>query len=272
MLSRAPEPQPLMSDKRPPTIENLSPLPKKETVLAPTRPPVRRATKHIKPKAVKNKSVPNLAPTEPVPIKKAVQPVPKKKIKIDPTIKAAPIKPRPSPDLAQIEEKTASPEQPLIPGARSESLTGEPATDSVIGPDPWLRTRMYNADDFPEHPSKAAGFGSGSGPADIEAPSGDHSLGGGRSAYLSAHFSFIRGRLIEHLCYPAIARKRGWSGEVMVAFTIYPDGHVEDIEIKKSCGISLLDKSALKTVHNACPFPNPPIAARIVIPIVYQLN
>jgi protein TonB len=58
----------------------------------------------------------------------------------------------------------------------------------------------------------------------------------------------------------------------MVAFTIYPDGRADNIAIQKSCGISLLDKSAMKTVHNACPFPLPPMAARIVIPIVYQLN
>ena len=58
----------------------------------------------------------------------------------------------------------------------------------------------------------------------------------------------------------------------MVSFTIYPDGRADNIEIQKSCGISLLDKSALKTVYNACPFPNPPMAARIVIPIVYQLH
>ena len=95
---------------------------------------------------------------------------------------------------------------------------------------------------------------------------------GAGSAYLSAQFGYIRDRLKENLCYPAIARQRGWSGMVMVAFTIHPDGLVDNLEIKQSCGFALLDKSALKTVRNACPFPKPPMEARIIIPVHYQLN
>jgi TonB family protein len=50
------------------------------------------------------------------------------------------------------------------------------------------------------------------------------------------------------------------------------DGLVDNVEIKKSCGIPLLDKSALATVRNASPLPKPPMAIRISIPILYQLN
>lgn len=94
----------------------------------------------------------------------------------------------------------------------------------------------------------------------------------GGNAYLDEHFGFIRRQLTKSLCYPTIARQRGWSGKVLIAFTIDPDGLVDQMEIKKSCGISLLDKSALSTVRSAGPFPKPPMPVRIIIPILYQLN
>lgn len=94
----------------------------------------------------------------------------------------------------------------------------------------------------------------------------------GENVYLATHFDAIRRRLAESLCYPNIARQRGWSGKVLVAFTVHPNGLVDHIEIKKSCGISLLDKSALATVRNLSPFPKPPMAIRISLPILYQLN
>lgn len=94
----------------------------------------------------------------------------------------------------------------------------------------------------------------------------------GGHLYLNAHLGSIRLRLRQSLCYPSIARQSGWSGKVLIAFTIHTDGLVDQIEIKQSCGIPLLDKSALATVRNACPFPKPPMAVKIIIPILYQLN
>lgn len=90
--------------------------------------------------------------------------------------------------------------------------------------------------------------------------------------YVNIHFSYLRERIQKHLRYPTIARKRGWSGKVLVGFTILENGHVDDLEIKKSCGIKLLDHSAMETVRMACPFPKPPALARIVIPIMYKLD
>lgn len=90
--------------------------------------------------------------------------------------------------------------------------------------------------------------------------------------YLNIHFSYLRERIQKHLCYPTIARKKGWSGKVLVGFTILKNGHVDDLEIKKSCGIKLLDHSAMETVRTACPFPEPPALAKIVIPIMYKLD
>lgn len=86
--------------------------------------------------------------------------------------------------------------------------------------------------------------------------------------YVNIHFGYPRERIQKHLSYPTTARKMGWSGKVWVGFTILKNGHVDDLEIKKNCGIKLLDNSAMETVRKACPFPEPPVLAKIVIPIV----
>lgn len=90
--------------------------------------------------------------------------------------------------------------------------------------------------------------------------------------YVNIHFSYLRERIQKHLCYPTIARKMGWCGKVLVRFTILENGHVDDLEIKKSCGIKLLDHSAMETVRTACPFPEAPASAKIIIPILYKLD
>ena len=103
-------------------------------------------------------------------------------------------------------------------------------------------------------------------PADVESSTG---RGG---AYLKANYAFIRDMLSRNLIYPKIARKMGWSGEVLVSFMLSTDGYVLDIKVEKSCGIALLDNSAIKTVQNACPFPASQTEVTIMIPILYQLN
>lgn len=48
--------------------------------------------------------------------------------------------------------------------------------------------------------------------------------------------------------YPAIARKRGYEGVVLLSAEILIDGRVGELKIKKSSGYHILDRSALKAV------------------------
>ena len=74
------------------------------------------------------------------------------------------------------------------------------------------------------------------------------------------------------LIYPKIAREMGWEGKVAVSFFIASDGLAKEIKIAASSGKVSLDKKALLAVQNASPFPKPPVAAYIRIPIVYRLH
>jgi protein TonB len=104
----------------------------------------------------------------------------------------------------------------------------------------------------------------------------DNDAGGAVAAaqaeYVSAQFVNIRTKIIRGLNYPAIARTRGWSGKVTVAFTVCADGSVEELSIVESSGFPILDKSALETIKKACPLPKPPVKTALVMPIVYRLE
>lgn len=112
------------------------------------------------------------------------------------------------------------------------------------------------------------------GPAEQAASFGDsqnaHDIK--KMTYLKANFSYIRDMVNKKLIYPLMARQKGWEGKVKISFIIARDGFVRDIMITESSGIEILDKNAINAVKNASPFPRPPAAAQIIIPIKYKLR
>jgi TonB family C-terminal domain len=48
--------------------------------------------------------------------------------------------------------------------------------------------------------------------------------------------------------YPSVARRRGYEGVVLISAEILVDGSVGELEIKRSSGHNILDRSALKAV------------------------
>jgi periplasmic protein TonB len=92
-------------------------------------------------------------------------------------------------------------------------------------------------------------------------------------AYRRANFTAIRNSILGKLHYPQLARRRGWSGQVEISFTITPDGHVSDLHVLTSSGFSLLDDEALTAIRQTAPFSPPPqVAASLTIPITFRLN
>jgi len=93
-----------------------------------------------------------------------------------------------------------------------------------------------------------------------------------KKRYLKEHFNYIRNLIVKRLSYPPIARKMEWSGKVVLAFVVNEDGGVSSIRIKESSGHTLLDNSAADTVRSVAPFPRPPVAAEIVMPVQFRLE
>ena len=91
--------------------------------------------------------------------------------------------------------------------------------------------------------------------------------------YRRANFGAIRDSILANLRYPMLARRRGWSGQVEIAFKITPDGSVSELRIVASSGFPVLDDQALAAIRHSAPFSPPPrIAAILVMPVNFQLN
>lgn len=54
----------------------------------------------------------------------------------------------------------------------------------------------------------------------------------------------VRTELARYFQYPALARERGWEGQVILGFSLQADGHLEKIHIARSSGYHVLDESA----------------------------
>ncbi len=90
--------------------------------------------------------------------------------------------------------------------------------------------------------------------------------------YLKEHFNYIREMIQKNLSYPPIARRMGWTGEVLVSFIVCKDGRADNVKIIKSSGFAILDKNAIETIKKVSPFPRPPVSAELIVPIAYMLE
>lgn len=108
-------------------------------------------------------------------------------------------------------------------------------------------------------------------PATRSAATEQHSQSS-QDQYLANHFATIRDRILRNLRYPAVARKKGWSGQVRLSFRIDHKGGVEDITVLASSGYDLLDRQAMDVVRLVAPFPLPLENAEITMPITFSLS
>ena len=90
--------------------------------------------------------------------------------------------------------------------------------------------------------------------------------------YLKEHFTYIRDCIVKHLSYPAVARRMGWSGRVVLSFVVAEDGSILSLQVRNSSGYPALDQCAVDTVKSVAPFPRPPVAAEIVMPVHFRLQ
>jgi protein TonB len=76
--------------------------------------------------------------------------------------------------------------------------------------------------------------------------------------------------------YPALSRRFGEQGQVLLDVHILADGRVGDIKLRRSSGFSRLDGAALEAVRHWRYVParhgNEPIAYWYVQPVTFSLN
>lgn len=155
-------------------------------------------------------------------------------------------------------EKVATQPQTVTP-------SGHPAPSPIIG-SPNVASAHH---DRRFEGGASAGASPASGTATVVE---SKNITSAQQRYRAQYFGFIRDQISRHLVYPQLARRRGWSGRVVLSFVVTEEGAVRSVLIKEGSGHSILDSCAVETVKNAAPFPRPPVAAEITVPLVFQLE
>jgi protein TonB len=93
-----------------------------------------------------------------------------------------------------------------------------------------------------------------------------------RQRYLKEQFEYIRDIIYRRAVYPPVALEMKISGTVFLSFCVREDGGVENIDILKGSGASILDRDAVATIRRAAPFPRPPVRVIVKFPMEYRLE
>lgn len=190
---------------------------------------------------------------EPEPAVEAVRPV----LPSGPpaALEVAPPVPMPSPSVGG----SATPR-----GARDGSPA---AAGGGTSASPGTRGRDGAASGSAERVGGAAG-----GPLVLAMPG----AGGDGAGEYAAYLALLRGRIIEGLAYPPLARRRGLTGTVQVELEVQPTGAISQVTLVASSSHRVLDEAALDAVHGLGRVPFPagvtPRRLRVRLPVVFDLR
>ncbi len=87
----------------------------------------------------------------------------------------------------------------------------------------------------------------------------------------------LQDQLSHYLTYPLRARRRGWEGEVLLSLQLDAHGQLHNIQLLRSSGYALLDRSALRALSRLDRLRLPADAAArkpvdLQLPVVYRLS
>ena len=123
----------------------------------------------------------------------------------------------------------------------------------------------------------AAGSGAGSSaPGSAEGEDeGQGGQGNGKSGRGSIQVpgEFLAGNAPPR--YPLLAQRKGWEGTVIIDIRIAGDGRVQEAQIEKSSGYTILDDAALGAVRNWRIAPNgrvDEVNFKFRVPVIFKLT
>ncbi|MBI5141977.1 MAG: energy transducer TonB [Nitrospirae bacterium] len=165
-------------------------------------------------------------------------------------------------EMRKVEEAVAVPPPPPQPEPVRQEADSRPAPVGSA-PDVAAHVSATPGNVSPYASIAPAGIGNGTGAGSAESS---------KSAYIKLNFSYIKEMVQKRITYPAMARRMGWEGKVVVAFLVRADGGADNVRVVESAGYEALNKNTIEAVRQAVPFPRPPVEAEIILPIVYRLN
>lgn len=143
-------------------------------------------------------------------------------------------------------------------GTPQNPLTASPSTRPPASP--RVAAAAKRSQQFPQ----------GGKPAPLAKGAGDSA---GTAAQMSAAVP-APGNAKPH--YPALARRRGYEGRVLIRVVVPPDGRAARAEIKESSGYRVLDRAALEAVKNWRFVParhrGRPVSSTVEVPVSFRLE
>ena len=205
-----------------------------------------------------------------------------------PSNKAAPL-PQPKrsanevQQLAQAIETTKQSTVSIISATRKTEFKVDPSTDSETksetGPEttPEKRIETLRPHRTSEVPQQVEPIITTTTSINDIAPLTTEQLASQREKQRNYLLGELQSQLKRYLSYPVIARRRGWQGEVTVAFNVNTVGQLNNVRLAQSSGYSVLDRSAVNAINKLENISLPDTLGRLQamelrLPVRYQLQ
>jgi protein TonB len=115
------------------------------------------------------------------------------------------------------------------------------------GRPPMHVPRSHAVTSRPPPASDATGTSTSPAPDTASVP-GPSALAAAAARNRLAH-DYLAAQLARYFTYPALARRQGWEGQVLLAVTIEADGQLENPQVATSSGYAVLDAAALHALQ-----------------------
>ena len=158
-------------------------------------------------------------------------------------------------ETASTQSEAARPARPARPAREANAAEASSASRGTERVRPT--TEQASADITPENDPTASGGGGGSGQPEVDR---GHLRAEARSA-LEGHFR-----------YPPVAIRRGWQGEVRLAFPVTAEGEIRDIEVARGSGHRMLDDAAREALQRVARLQAPGHPIELELPVVFRLR
>ena len=173
-------------------------------------------------------------------------------------------------DLAAPEPQNVktTPEQPPAPAADVKTTTAPAVTVTAKPP-------ASGQDNLVQGPATPDGRGTGTGSGTGSGPGSDPGREGGAVPGSPVETPMAYGSNPPPP-YPRTARRRGWEGEVLLLVSVTAAGDVCKVEVKRSSGHRLLDRTAVNAVYRwrfqAARSNGRAVAGQVMVPIRFSLK
>lgn len=185
--------------------------------------------------------------------------------------KPQPEYPKPEPITPPEPEPTPRDDVPATPAAEPvEQLVNDVTSTSIaneVGTEDGANTEAVT--------NSIGGAGGKNAAAKGNKGDGNAAQSGGSGGVIKSYEDLVQVWVHKHLLYPKSARRRQLTGTVLVRFTLTAKGQLGSAEIVEESPYKILNRSALKTIRRAVPFPSFPKEiteeSRVfIIPIEYK--